>query len=125
MTDRFSPSDLELLREAKEVEIETRAAPEAPVHRAVVWIVVDDTDRVMIRTWKGPATRWYREALAEPDSRLHVGGHALDVRAEPADDQERVAAYNAEVQRKYARSKSTPYMLEPRVLPTTLELLPR
>jgi hypothetical protein len=125
MTDRFSPSDLQLLRDSKEVEIETRAAPEAPVHRAVIWIVVDAADRVLIRTWKGPHTRWYREAQALPDSRLHVGGRTLDVRAVAASDPERVEAYNAEVQRKYARSKSTPYMLEPHVLPTTLELLPR
>jgi hypothetical protein len=125
MTDRFSPSDLELLRESKEVEIETRAAPAARVHRAIIWIVVDDADRVLIRTWKGPHTRWYREALAEPDSRLHVGGRAVDVRVVAADDPERVEAYNAAVQRKYARSKSTPYMLEAHVLPTTLELLPR
>jgi hypothetical protein len=47
------------------------------------------------------------------------------VRAVPADDQERVEAYNAAVQRKYARSKSTPFMLEPHVLPTTLELVSR
>jgi hypothetical protein len=125
MTDRFSPSDLQLIRDSEEVAIETRAAAGAPVHQAVVWVVVDDADRVLIRTWKGPGTRWYREALAEPDTRLHVGGRILDVRAVPADDPERIEAYNAEVQRKYARSKSTPFMLEPHVLPTTLELVPR
>ena len=125
MTDRFSPSDLELLRNSKEVAIETRAAPEAPVHRAVIWIVVDAADRVLIRTWKGPHTRWYREAQAQPDCRLHVSGRALEVHAEAASDPERVAGYNQAVQLKYARSKSTPYMLEPHVLPTTLELLPR
>ena len=125
MTDRFSPSDLQLIRDSKEVAIETRAAAGAPLHRAVIWVVVDDADRVLVRTWKGPNSRWYREALAEPDTRLHVADRVLDVRAVPADDAERVEAYNAEVQRKYARSKSTPFMLEPHVLPTTLELVPR
>jgi hypothetical protein len=125
MTDRFSPSDLEVVRETKEVEIETRAAPDAPVHRAVIWIVVDAADRVLIRTWKGPGTRWYREVQAQPDCRLHVGGRAMDVRAVAANDQERVEAYSEAVQRKYARSTSTSSMLEPHVLPTTLELLPR
>jgi hypothetical protein len=125
MIDRFSPSDLELLRTAKEVSIQTRAAPDAPVHRAVIWIVVDAADRVLIRTWKGPRTRWYREAQAQPDCRLHVGGRTLNVRVVAADDPDRVQAYSDEVQRKYARSMSTPSMLEPQVLPTTLELLPR
>jgi hypothetical protein len=125
MTDRFSPSDLQLIRDSKEVAIETRAAPEAPVHRAVIWIVVDAADRVLIRTWKGPRTRWYREAQAHADCRLHVGDRTLDVRVVAADDPDRVRAYSNEVQRKYARSKSTPYMLEPHVLPTTLEVLPR
>ena len=125
MTDRFSPSDLELLRDSEEVEIETRAAPEAPVHRAVIWIVVDAADRVLIRTWKGPHTRWSREVQAQPDCRLHAGGRALDVRAVPASDPDRVEGYSGAVQRKYARSRSTPSMLEPQVLPTTLELLPR
>ena len=124
MTDRFSPSDLELLRISKEVAIETRAAPDAPAHRAVIWIVVDPTDRVLIRTWLGPDTRWYREAQVQPDCRLHVGGRILDVRVVPADDLERVQAYSEAVQRKYAKSKSTPSMLEPHVLPTTLQLLP-
>jgi hypothetical protein len=125
MTDRFSPSDLELLRTAKEISIQTRAAPDAPVHHAVIWIVVDAADRVLIRTWKGPRTRWYREAQAQPDCRLRVGDRALEVRVVAADDPDRVHAYSEEVQRKYARSKSTPSMLEPQVLPTTLELLPR
>jgi hypothetical protein len=125
MTDRFSPSDLELIRTAKEVAIETQAAEGKPIHRAVIWIVVDAADRVLVRTWLGPDTRWYREAQAQPDSRLHVGDRSLDVRAVKADDPDRVQAYSDEVQRKYARSKSTPYMLEPHVLPTTLELLPR
>jgi hypothetical protein len=125
MTDRFSPSDLELLRNTKEVAIETRAAPDAPVHEAVIWIVVDAADRVLMRTWLGPDTRWYREAHAQPECRLLVAGRDLDVRVVAADDDERVQAYSEAVQRKYAKSKSTPDMLEPHVLPTTLELLPR
>jgi len=125
MTDRFSSSELELLRGTKEVTIATRAAPDAPLHRAVIWIVVDPTDRVLIRTWRGAATRWYREATAQPDCRLEVGGRTLEVRVEAANDPERIQAYSDAVQRKYAKSKSTPFMLEEHVLPTTLELLPR
>ena len=125
MTDRFGPADLALLRDAQEVSIETRADADAPVHRTVIWVVVDREDRLLIRTYLGPGSRWYREVLAQPDCRLQVGDRVLEVRAAPAGDDDRVAAYNEELLRKYARSRSTPFMLVDEVLPTTLELLPR
>jgi hypothetical protein len=125
MTDRFSSDDLALLRDAREVDIETRAGPDAAVHRTTIWVVVDAQDRALIRTYQGPNSRWYREVTAQPDSVLHVAGRALDVRAVPAADPERVDAYSAEVQRKYARSSSTQAMLADDLLPTTLELVPR
>jgi hypothetical protein len=125
MTDRFGPADLALLRDAQEVSIETRATADAPVHRTVIWVVVGADDRVLIRTYLGPGSRWYREALAEPDCRLRVGDRELHVRAVPAADDASIAAYNEELLRKYARSRSTPFMLADALLPTTLELLLR
>lgn len=125
MTDRFSREDLALLRDVREVDIETRAGPGAPVHRTTIWVVVDDQDRALVRTYQGPNSRWYREVIAEPDCVLHAAGRALDARAAPAADPQRVEAYSAAVQRKYARSSSTQAMLADDLLPTTLELLPR
>lgn len=125
MTDRFSPADLALLRDTREVSIETSAGEGAPVHRTVIWVVVDGEDRVLVRTYRGPGSRWYREVLARPDCRLRVGDQVLDVRAVPAGDDDRIAAYSDELLRKYARSRSTPSMLADELLPTTLELLPR
>lgn len=121
----FDRPTLELLRGAREVEIETSRAPGAPHHRSIIWVVVDAQDRVLIRTYRGPGSRWYREALSGPECRLHAGGRIIDVRVVPAADDARIGAYNEELQRKYARSKSTPFMLADEVLPTTLELLPR
>jgi hypothetical protein len=125
MTDRFSAEDLALLRDAREVDIETRAGADSPAHRTTIWVVVDKRDRALIRTYQGPNSRWYREALAEPDCVLHIAGRALPVRAVAAADAERVEAYSAAVQQKYARSRSTQAMLADDLLPTTLELLPR
>lgn len=125
MTDRFSASDLELLRDAMEPAIETRAAPGAPIHRTVIWVVVDSHDRALIRTYRGPSSRWYREILAQPDCRIHLGSRALDVLAVPASDPDRIAAYNDVLVRKYAGQRSTQAMLAEDLLPTTLELLPR
>jgi hypothetical protein len=125
MTDRFSPADLSLLRDAREVDIETRAGPGSPVHRTTIWIVVDDEDRALIRTYRGPNSRWYREVMAEPDCVLHVGRRALPVRAVPAADPDRVEAYSAAMLRKYRDSRSAQAMVADDLLPTTLELQPR
>jgi hypothetical protein len=124
MSDPFEPADLALLRDEEEVEIETAATDEGPAHRAIIWVVVDDQDRVLIRSYRGPGARWYREIIARPDGVLHVRGRALSVRAVPAGDAERVEAYTEALRTKYAGQHSMPVMLR-QYLETTLELLPR
>jgi hypothetical protein len=52
MTLRFDASDLGLLREEGEVEIETTAGDQGPTHRAIIWVVVDDRERVLIRSYR-------------------------------------------------------------------------
>jgi hypothetical protein len=124
MTEHFAVSDLALLREEQEIEIETSAAEEAPVHRAIIWVVVDDRDRVLIRSYRGPGARWFREITAHPDARVHVRGRAVEVRAIPAADPDRVAACSDGLRRKYAGDPAMPRMLRDH-LETTLELVPR
>lgn len=122
---RFPAEILDALREAEEVDIETQAAPGAPTHRTIIWIMVDDEDRVLVRSVRGVRGRWYREAVAQPDCTLVIGDDAVAVRAEPAADSDRVAAASAQLGVKYARDPSLGSMLRPDVLETTLELLPR
>ena len=124
MSERFEPADLALLRDEEEVDIETAASDEGQGHRAIIWVVVDDQDRVLIRSYRGPGARWYREIMARPDAVLHVRGRALPVRAVPAGDAERVAACTDFLRSKYAGHTSMPVMLR-QYLETTLELLPR
>lgn len=124
MSERFDPANLALLRDEEEVEIETAASDEGPAHRAVIWVVVDDQDRVLIRSYRGPGARWYREIVARPAGALYVRGRALPVRAVPAGDPERVEACTEALRTKYAGQHSMPVMLR-QYLETTLELLPR
>jgi hypothetical protein len=124
MTPRFAASDLALLRDEQEIEIETSVAEEAPLHRAVIWVVVDGPDRVLIRSYRGPGARWFREITANPDGRVHVHGQALEVRAIPAADPDRVAACSDGLRRKYEGDPAMPRMLRDH-LETTLELVPR
>lgn len=124
MNERFDPADLALLRDEEEVELETAAGDEGPAHRAIIWVVVDDQDRVLIRSYRGPGARWYREIMARPDGVLHVQGRAVPVRAVPASDAERVQACTEGLRTKYAGQHSMPVMLR-QYLETTLQLLPR
>jgi hypothetical protein len=121
----FPPEILDRLRETEEVDIETQRAPGAPVHRTIIWVMVDDGDRVLIRSVRGIRGRWYREVIANPNCTLSVGDVDVPVRAEPATDADRVAAASAQLAVKYAGDPSLGSMLRADVLETTLELLPR
>jgi hypothetical protein len=122
---RFAPEVLDRLRTIRTPRIETRRAPGAPVHRTPIWVVVDDRDRVLIRTVRGPTSRWYREALAQPDCALWVGKQGVDVHVESAPDPDRVAAASVGYETKYAGDPAVRSMVAEDVLPTTLELKPR
>lgn len=121
----FAPDVLDRLRTRKEVRIETRRAPSAPVHRTTIWVVVDDRDRVLIRTYRGASSRWYREVLAQPDSVLWLGKEAVAVHAEHAPDPDRIVAASRGYETKYGADPAARGMVAERVLPTTLELKPR
>ena len=124
MSPSFDARDLAMLRDEEEVEIETRAGEDGPTHRAIIWVVVDDQDRVLIRSYRGADARWFREITARAEAQVHVRGQALAVRAIPATDPDRVAACSDGLRRKYAGHASMPGMLR-QYLETTLELGPR
>ncbi len=122
--DAFPPGDLARLRAEREVEIETSAGEGEPVHRTVIWVVVDRHDRVLIRSYRGPDARWFREATENPFARLHAGDRAIPCRVNAADDADRIEACSDGLLRKYAGDSATPRMVADEVLRTTLELTP-
>jgi hypothetical protein len=121
----FSPELRRALRDARTVRIETSAGPGRAPHEAIIWVVVDDGGRVLVRSWRGERGRWYRELRANPAGRLRLGDRWVAVRAEPAADPERVEACSQGLREKYATARgSLAEMLVDAVLPTTLELHP-
>ena len=96
----FSRYDLDAIDKAKTVRIETSAGPDRPVHRTIIWIVVDRDD-VFVRSWRGVTARWYREALANPDVALHVGKRRLPARAVPERDDDAIKRTSGALERKY------------------------
>jgi hypothetical protein len=118
----FKPDELALLEQAEEVDIETQP-PEGPVHRATIWIVVDNGS-AYVRSVRGPAGRWYRELLANPAGALHVDGRRIPVTAIPAADPDSVERVSAALRRKYKGVTGLAPMLKPQTFPTTLRLEP-
>ncbi len=120
----FARPLLDRLRDEIRVRIETRPKPDGPVHRTIIWVVVDDAGRVLVRSWRGATSRWYREAIAGTEVGLIVGRERLPVTVERATDPERVAACSSELERKYAGDPAMQSMLRDSILDTTLELHP-
>ncbi|HEX7346924.1 MAG TPA: nitroreductase/quinone reductase family protein [Candidatus Limnocylindrales bacterium] len=120
----FSRDDLDALDRAKEVRIETSAGPDQPIHKTIIWIVVDRED-VFVRSWRGVTARWYREALANPEVTLHVGDRRLPATAVPAHDEDAVTRTSAALERKYEGDPAMRSMVRDEILITTLRLDPR
>lgn len=116
----FTDEELARFDRAKTVRIET-GRPGGPIHRTIIWIVVDGRD-AFIRSWRGRTARWYREALANPDVAIHVGKERIPARAVRATDLDSVARASAGLERKYGGDPATPSMIRDEILDTTLRI---
>ena len=106
------------------MDVETHKA-NGGVRRTTVWPVVDGGE-VFIRSWLGERGRWYQEALAQPEQMaVHVAGRRLPVRAVLLSDARSIERCTRGLKAKYAGNPSTPAMVAPDVLRTTLRLEPR
>jgi hypothetical protein len=124
MATAFDDQVIQLLAEIEEVEIETRAGPDAPSHRVTIWIVVDG-DAAYIRSVRGARGRWYREARAYPQAVLYAGEQKLSVHLEPVSDAATIARVSDAVLRKYVQwPNDARAMVRDEVLGTTLRLHP-
>jgi hypothetical protein len=121
---RFPTDEAELMRVARTVDIETSAGPGKPVHRAVVWIVVDEDGRAFVRSWLGRRGRWYRELEANPRGAVHVGDRRIAVTATHA-DAHGIGICSRLLRAKHRSSRASLLsMLRVEILETTLELRP-
>jgi hypothetical protein len=118
----FAMDDLERLAAAEEIEIETQA-PDGPVHRTIIWIVVHDGD-VLVRSVRGEGGRWFREASANPAVAIHAGDHRLAATAIPATDPDSIDRINAALTAKYTGVEGYDSMFEADALPANYRLEP-
>jgi hypothetical protein len=106
---------------APEVEIETRRGEGAPVHRTIIWAVVDDGE-VFVRSLRGASGRWYRELMSDPAAVLHTQHEEFPVQAVQANDPDSVERTSEALRRKYSDSRSLASMLADDILDTTVRL---
>ena len=118
----FAQDDLARIRDAEEIDIETQA-PDGPVHRTTIWIMVDGDD-AFVRSVRGEAGRWYQDALANPALAIHVDGRRLPATAIPATDPDSIDRINRALAAKYTGVEGYDSMLEPGCLSTNLRLEP-
>ncbi len=113
------------LAESDEVEIETRRDAKAPLHRTTVWIVPTE-DGIYVRTYKGKKSRWYQEALANPNVTIRVGRRKASARAEHEGNRTVIREVSSGYRKKYGERwpDDTAPMLRRSVLDTTLRLTP-
>jgi hypothetical protein len=114
---------LALWERTPEIEIETSRGSGAPLHRTVIWIVVDG-DVAYVRSVKGPAGRWYRELRANPHGAVHADSQRVAVDAEAVSDQSTIGRVSDLIREKYEQRWAGPTasMVRDEVLGTTLRL---
>ena len=124
MAPAFDEEVIQLLAKIDEVEIETRAGPDAPAHRVTIWVVVDG-DAAYVRSVHGARGRWYREAAAYPAVVVYAGERRLPAHVEPAGDAATIARVSDAFLRKYVQwPNDARAMVRDEVLETTLRLQP-
>jgi len=124
MATAFDAPTLEALDRAMEAEIET-LRPDGMPRITTIWLIVDRGE-VFVRSWRGDRGQWYQAALDAPtEVTLHVVGRSIPVSVVQATDETSVDRCSAALERKYAGDPSTPSMVRPGVLGTTLRLEPR
>ena len=121
MSQPSTPGTLERLRDAKEVDIETRS-PAGEAHRATIWVVVDavrpGAGALLEGTRRALVPRGGRRRPRRPRSRRD----RLPVRVERATDPARIDACSRELLAKYGTGATARSMVREEILDTTLEL---
>jgi hypothetical protein len=120
---RFSDAELALLDETEEIEIET-VAPDGGTHRTIIWVMVDG-EEAFVRSVRGSAARWYREAVARPEVTIHAAGRSLPAAVVAAADEDSIRRTSDQLARKYDGIDGLEPMLRPETFDTTLRVIPR
>jgi len=120
---RFDAASLELLGHLQEIRLETASLDGTTSHRTIIWIVTVG-DEAFIRSVRGPAGRWFREALQRSEVVVHAQGASIPATAVLANDPDAVQQVSDAFTAKYGKRSpgSTASMLRAHTLETTMRL---
>lgn len=120
----WTSDELNKIGAADELEIAPMRADGALRKPVIIWVVRAGDD-LYVRSYKGPAARWYQGTRARHAGRIRAGGVEKDVdfvdEADPAVNDQVDAAYLA----KYGHTPYAQPMLALEVRLTTIKLTPR
>lgn len=105
MSPALDPRLLEELARRPEIDVETRR-PDGRSRRTTIWVVASGS-RAWVRSVRGSAGRWYRDAIDRPEAIVHAGEVAAPVRLVPERDADAVAGVTEALSQKYAGSWSS------------------
>src|SRR6266568_935718 len=121
----FDSGTLAAWDSAAEIEIETSRGEGAPVHRTVIWIVVDG-DTAYVRSVRGEKGRWYRQLTANPHGAVAASGKRVPAKASSKAEATTMALVSELLRNKYQQRWPGPAgaMLRDDGRSTTLRLAP-
>ena len=118
------PEDFRRVADTLEIDIATIGRDGALRPYTPIWIVSDGAE-LYIRSYRGAAGAWYRNALREPRARIRAGGTEYDVVLAPDTSEAVNAAIDIDFRRKYSYSPtSLAAMIRPEAVATTLRVRP-
>lgn len=125
MSTRFDPDTFATLARSREIDLETSSLDGSTTHRTTIWLVVVG-ELAFVRSERGTAGRWWREARQAPNVVIHTGREAIPALAVLAADPDTIRQVNDAFSEKYGgrSAASTAAMLQPHTLETTLRLDP-
>ena len=117
----WTDEELDAIGEAAELELAPARSDGTLRDPVTIW-VVRHGDALYIRSWRGPAGRWYRAVLDTRRGHVRCGGVDSDVRLVDFDD-DTDDAVDAAYRRKYPGDRYLASMVRPEARATTLELV--
>jgi hypothetical protein len=121
----WSPDELDKIGRAEELQLAPRRCDGTLRRPTTIWVVRVGDD-LYVRSWRGPAGRWFRDAQQTHDGHIRAGSVEWDVTfvvADPEINDVIDAAYHVKY-RRYADSYVPP-MLSSDARATTLKLVLR
>lgn len=124
MAGKFSQSELLLLSDTEEVEIEPVGSHPQDQHRRTIWVVVVGSE-AYARSVNGALGHWYQALNTNPVGVIYARDRCIPIRCTPVSGASLQQQVSAAYQRKYAPyPQDVAWITGPEALKTTLRLDP-